>query len=103
MSDEQMVRGRMCARIRWAGHGPYGWWGSGGPERGTTFLQSKLRPARTGQPKPRPAEHHFRRVDLDDMFGLRRALSSLPERFHDRFVERWVQLGGRCEYDVQAL
>jgi hypothetical protein len=37
------------------------------------------------------------------MFGFRRALSSLPERFHDAFVERWVHLGGRCDYDVDAL
>jgi hypothetical protein len=42
-------------------------------------------------------------VDLDDMFGLRRALAMLPERLHDAFVERWVQLGGRCDYDVHAL
>jgi hypothetical protein len=37
------------------------------------------------------------------MFGLRRAMAALPERLHDRFVERWVQLGGRCEYDVHSL
>ena len=66
-------------------------------------MQSKRRPVRTGQSKSGPAEQYRRRVDLDDMFGLRHALSSLPERFHDRFVERWVQLGGRCDYDVQAL
>jgi hypothetical protein len=66
-------------------------------------LQSKLRSVRTGQSKSGPDEHYRRRVDLDDMFGLRHALSSLPERFHDRFVERWVQLGGRCDYDVEAL
>ena len=66
-------------------------------------MQSKSRPARAGHRLSGPAELLRRRVDLDDMFGLRRALSSLPERFHDIFVERWVQLGGRCDYDVNAL
>ena len=76
---------------------------SGDPEQGRTFLHSKSRPARAGQRLSGPAELLRRRVDLDDMFGLRRALSSLPERFHDIFVERWVQLGGHCDYDVNAL
>jgi hypothetical protein len=66
-------------------------------------LQNRFRPGRAAQQSSGPAEHYRRRVDLDDMFGLRRALSALPERFHDAFVARWVQLGGRCEYDVDAL
>jgi hypothetical protein len=66
-------------------------------------LTNRFHPVRTGPQHSGPVEGLRRRVDLDDMFGLRRALAVLPERLHDAFVQRWVQLGGRCDYDVRAL
>ena len=65
-------------------------------------MRGKSRSAQAGLPTP-PGTQLRRRVDLDDMFGVRHALSTLPDRLRDAFVERWVQLGGRCKYDVLAL
>ncbi len=42
-------------------------------------------------------------VDLDDMFGLRHALSMLPEPSRDAFVERWAELVQECRYDLRLL
>ena len=42
-------------------------------------------------------------VDLDDMFGLRRASSMLPEPSRDAFFERWAELVQECRYDLRLL
>jgi len=43
------------------------------------------------------------RVDRDDIFGVRRALAILPEDKWDAFLQRWAQLGDRCEYDLALI
>jgi hypothetical protein len=48
-----------------------------------------------------PAEHA--RVDLDDVFGLRRALAMLPDAHRDLFIQQWSQIAARCEYDVNLV
>lgn len=42
-------------------------------------------------------------VDLDDMFGLRRALRLLPERRWDDFFSAWARIAETCELDVERM
>src|SRR5690349_6963624 len=41
--------------------------------------------------------------DRDDIFGLRRAMASLPESLRDSLMRRWALLGARCEYDLSLV
>jgi hypothetical protein len=42
-------------------------------------------------------------VDLDDMFGVRRALALLPERLHDVFIDNWRALTEAHPGNVVAI
>jgi hypothetical protein len=53
-------------------------------------------------PDPRPSPP-VGRVDREDIFGVRRALATLPEHRWDAFLHRWAQLGDRCEYDLRLI
>jgi hypothetical protein len=54
-------------------------------------------------PDAATAPHQLGRVDRDDIFGLRRALATLPEPDRDRFLQRWSEMADRCEYDVNLV
>ena len=41
--------------------------------------------------------------DPEDIFGVRRALASLPEGLRDEFLAAWVELGERTDCDVEAI
>jgi hypothetical protein len=41
--------------------------------------------------------------DPDDMLGVRRALTVLPDADHDRFFDRWVALTERCDFDLRRI
>jgi len=42
-------------------------------------------------------------VDLDDMFGIRRALRTLPEHRWDDFFSAWAEIADRCALDVERM
>ena len=42
-------------------------------------------------------------VDRDDIFGVRHALEALPDDRRDGFLQRWAQIGDRCEYDLHLV
>jgi hypothetical protein len=42
-------------------------------------------------------------IDLDDMFGIRRALAGLGVDDHDRLLEEWRILTESQDYDVVAI
>ena len=42
-------------------------------------------------------------VDLDDMFGVRRALETLPEPLHDGFLDQWRGLTESRNGNVAAI
>ncbi len=41
--------------------------------------------------------------DPNDFFGVRRALSSLPEARRDEFFERWITLTEDCRFEVPRI
>jgi hypothetical protein len=41
--------------------------------------------------------------DPEDIFGVRRALRSLPEDLWDDFLAEWAELGERMDCDVDAV
>jgi hypothetical protein len=41
--------------------------------------------------------------DPNDFFGVRRALSTLPEARRDEFFERWIVLTEECLFEVPRM
>lgn len=42
-------------------------------------------------------------IDLDDMFGVRRALESLPDHLWDEFFSTWGEIADACALDVERM
>jgi len=41
--------------------------------------------------------------DLDDMFGIRRALHALPAHLWDDFFATWAEIADACALDVERI
>ena len=41
--------------------------------------------------------------DLDDMFGIRRALHMLPEHLWDDFFSAWAEIANACALDLERM
>jgi len=44
-----------------------------------------------------------RTFDLDDMFGIRRALGALPPDRWDEFFAAWVEVAQACDLDIEQM
>ena len=75
-----------------------------GYERGETFeLVHDLDRAALEVADPSSDPLETGRVDRNDIFGVRRALDSLPEPRRESFLQRWAIIGDQCEYDVNLI